>query len=165
MFARNYIAFLSIAFILHLCPQAIARPPDTIPMPGPVCYAVPGPDSTRTGSIMLKQKNIVSLDILIMFPALGYSRIVPLSDKSALVLYGSITPFFGFLIDTGAALSLGKKHNFFEPGGGYLMHVDAFYLKAGYRYQGTKGFVFRIAPGYNLTEKVPWFTAGFGYAF
>jgi hypothetical protein len=111
------------------------------------------------------RNNIISLDILIMFPAIGYSRLVPLSKNTGLSFYGSVTPFFGFVIDLGGAVTVGKNHHYFEPGGGYLLFADNFYLKAGYRYQSRRGFVFRIAPGYSITENVPWFTASFGYAF
>jgi hypothetical protein len=122
-------------------------------------------DTVVSDTCVRTRKNIVSLDLLILFPALGYSRIVPLTDNTGLVFYSSITPYFDFVIDVGGAVTLGKTHHFFEPGVGYLLFADSFYVKGGYRYQSKRGFVFRIAPGFNVTEKVPWFTASFGYAF
>ncbi len=122
-------------------------------------------DTVKCNTCSDPGKNIVSVDILIMYPALGYSRIIQLSEKTGIVVYGSITPYFDFIIDLGVALTFGKNHHYFEPGGGYLLSEDNIYIKAGYRYQGQRGFVFRIAPGYLVTENVPWWTASFGFAF
>jgi len=122
-------------------------------------------DTVKSENRTDSRKNIISVDFLIMFPALGYSRILPLTEKKGLVFYLSITPYFDGVIDLGGALTIGKNHHFFEPGGGYLLLAHNVYIKAGYRYQGKRGFVFRVAPGYSITENVPWFTTSFGYAF
>lgn len=122
-------------------------------------------DTVKFDTCAITRKNIISVDFLIMFPALGYSRIIQISKKTGLLFYGSITPYFDFIIDLGGAITFGKNHHHFEPGGGYLLSADNFYIKTGYRYQGRRGFVFRIAPGYSITENVPWFTTSFGYAF
>ncbi len=123
------------------------------------------PDPALVDTCVKSRNNIISVDFLVLFPAISYSRIIPFLKKTGLSIYGSITPYFGFLIDLGGAITVGKNHHYFEPGGGYLLFVDNVYLKTGYRYQSKKGFVFRIAPGYNITENVPWFTTGFGFAF
>lgn len=127
-------------------------------------------DTLLSGTYAKSRNNIISLDLLVMFPALGYSRVVPLSNKTGLVFSGSITPFFDGLIDLGGAVTLGKNHHYFEPGGGYQIvnnnfFKNNFYIKAGYRYQSNRGFVFRIAPAYIITVKVPWLTMSLGYAF
>lgn len=149
---------------------AIGRPlkaasPGDMPGFNGSCKTITAVETVKLDSLSNTRKNILSIDILIMFPAFGYSRIIQVTEKTGIVAYGSITPFFGFTIDLGAALTFGGKNHHFEPGGGYLLNADFLYVKAGYRYQGQKGFVFRIAPGFSITENVPWWTVGFGYAF
>ena len=165
---RNVFSIISISAALvfiSISHPIEAMPPDVVPGVSQVLITTFEQDTLPSDTISAQRKNIVSVDFLVLFPALGYSRIIQITEKTGLVLYGSITPFFGFTIDTGVALAIGKNHHFFEPAGGYLIFLDNFYVKAGYRFQGKKGFVFRIAPGYSISEKVPWFTASLGYAF
>jgi len=160
-----FTGIVCVLVSVFTCRPLIALPSGTGPDSAQLSVEVFEADTAGSDSTTIFRKNILSLDILLMFPALGYSRIVPLTKSTSLVFYTSITPYFGFIIDTGAAASFGKNQHHFEPAGGYLIRADNFYIKAGYRYQGRKGFVFKVAPGYSISKNVPWFTAGFGYAF
>lgn len=136
---RNVFSFISIILALMLFITShplIAASPGDLPGFNQSCTAAFAPDTVKLDTFSDVRKNIVSIDILIMFPALGYSRIIQLTEKTGIVAYGSITPFFGIVIDLGAAASFGGRNHHFEPGGGYLLNADNFYIKAGYRDQG-----------------------------
>lgn len=111
------------------------------------------------------RKNSVCLDFLIIIPAVGYSRIIPFKENGGLVISASVTPFYGFIIDLGGGFIFGKYRHFFEPAAGYWFTADNFYAKIGYRFQGDKGLVLKIAPVWSFSENSPFFTAGVGYAF
>lgn len=111
--------------------------------------------------------------------SLNYERLLPIGDQTGL----------GFRIGAGSAEALtgllevnflyGRNKHFLETGLGY---VNAFSypdqwstIKLGYRYQGKKGFLLKIAPMYiynfevlNGNEDVFdgfWAGACFGYSF
>lgn len=111
--------------------------------------------------------------------SINYERLLPLGVKTGL----------GFRIGTGTAEAwtglvevnfiYGQDRNYLETGIGY---TDAFdypdqwcSIKLGYRYQGTRGFLFKIAPMYIYNfERLKgnfdvfggiWAGASFGYSF
>ena len=77
---------------------------------------------------------------------INYSRMIP-GDRVAFTIAGGVSVIVGGLIVETTMLKGGTKH-FFEPG--VLMYFDpeVFWpmIRTGYRYQGPKGFLFRIAP-------------------
>lgn len=111
------------------------------------------------------RKNTVSLDFIIMFPALGYSRIIPFNRNKGFVLSASATPNWGFTVDLSGGLIFGTHKHFVEPTVGYLAGLNNIYAKLGYRFQGNKGLLLKIAPGWSLTENSLYLTSGIGYAF
>lgn len=84
--------------------------------------------------------------------SLYYSRLIPMDDAALAVAAGVsfITLFMddypGFLAE-GTFLFGGTRH-FFEPGILLYVSEDGFWpnFKVGYRYQGSDGFLFRMAP-------------------
>lgn len=127
------------------------------------------------------QRNSVYVELLGIagMISINYERLVPLSDKNGLgfrVGVGSADAFTGLL---EINLIHGKSKHFFETGIGYVDAVDYpdqwVSIKLGYRYQATKGFLFKIAPMYIYNfEKAKgnhdvfsgiWAGASFGYSF
>jgi len=100
------------------------------------------------------QKNSVYLGIL----TINYSRMIP-GDRVGFTVAGGISFIIGGLWAETTILTGGTKH-FFEPGFGaycgfyadgegnidYNSLMFGYAIRTGYRYQGPKGFLFRIAP-------------------
>lgn len=76
----------------------------------------------------------------------NYSRMIP-GEHVAFTLAGGVSFIEGGLIVETTMLTGGTKH-FFEPGILFYFDSETFWpmIRTGYRYQGPKGFLFRIAP-------------------
>jgi len=111
------------------------------------------------------RKNSVSLDFILIFPAAGYSRIIPFHNKAGVIASVSLTPSWGFTAELSGGFIFGKHRHFIEPSAGYLFKVANSFVKLGYRFQGDKGLVLKVAPGWSLSGNLLYFTSGIGYAF
>lgn len=100
------------------------------------------------------RKNSIYAGIL----TLNYSRLFPLRGNTSLSLAGGLS--FLDVTDMGPAIQIeptllfGKKRHFFEPG--IMWWHDPFddfvLVRMGYRFQHSKGFLFRVAPLFTLWE-------------
>ena len=117
------------------------------------------------------QKNSVYLGLT----SVNYSTMIP-GDRVGFAVGGG----FNFIIlgvQAEGTLLIGNTMHFFEPGimtcFGFLKFYDypfrSIMIRAGYRYQGPKGFLFRIAAmsgyGFGEPEFVILPTASIGYSF
>jgi len=101
--------------------------------------------------------------------SVNYNRIIPVDDKNGIVIGGAV----GFLGDIACELNYlhGKSKNFIEIGIGYSFPEHLIYPQIGYRYQGSKGFLFRAGVIYLKSTQpdsfgdFPWFALSFGYSF
>lgn len=100
--------------------------------------------------------------------SINYEGILPFAQNGGLAL--SISA--GFLLDfvVGGNLVVGRSHNFFEIGTGYSLPVGLLVPQLGYRFQGDKGFLFRVTGMYFLSNgstfgDFPWAGISFGYSF
>jgi hypothetical protein len=111
---------------------------------------IPQPTSIRD-----IQKNSISIDntVFVLF-GLSYERMFPLNNFSGIAIRGGIGPIFGeesdfyYLLGETKLLAGGPKQ-FFEMGiSGCFVDFEAelIMIRAGFRYQTPKGFVFRAAP-------------------
>lgn len=116
-------------------------------------------------SLFNAKKNTVSLDFIIIFPAAGYSRIIPFHKKAGVIVSVSATPNWGFAVDLSGGFIFGSVKHFIEPTAGYLFNVDNAFIKLGYRFQGDRGLVLKVAPGWSLSGNLLYLTSGIGYAF
>lgn len=101
--------------------------------------------------------------------SVNYDRLLPLTDRSGIILGCTI----GFLGDFVPEINYlyGKSKNFIEIGLGYSFPEQLLVPQVGYRYQGSKGLLFRIGGMYfasTLPESFgdfPWVGLSFGYSF
>ena len=115
--------------------------------------------------------------------SVNYDRIIPLTDKMALVLrvggnemHSDHTDTLSFNFLGTAGILRGSRVHFFESSLGYthfLKYPDRLIaITAGYRLQGRRGLVIRVTPMYIYnTEKGDtfgnsiWFGVSAGYSF
>lgn len=122
-------------------------------------------DKSKTPTLFDVRKNSVCIDFLIYFPALGYSRIFPLRENIGIVASANMTPYFEYVYEFSGGVLIGKKNKFFEPQAVYWLRANNFMIKLGYRFQGDKGFVFKLAPAWSFSNNMIAWTLGFGYSF
>lgn len=99
----------------------------------------------------LETKKIRKNSIYYEFGGLGlasinYSRYFSISPKHGFALSAGVPglPIIGLVFIEGSYITSGPKH-FFEIGYGYEFVGQTQMPRFGYRYQATKGFLFRIA--------------------
>ena len=125
----------------------------------------------EVGSMRDIQKNSVYVGVL----SINYGRLIPF-DRVGLTISGSLSFIIsldeggiGFMVESTLLTGGGVKH-YFEPGIMlyYDNHVDQPwpFVRTGYRYQGTEGFLFRVAPLWGYMDGFSFLPAlSLGYSF
>ena len=105
--------------------------------------------------------------------SVNYSRMIP-GDRLGVTIAGGLSFVtaldgggIGFMVESTLLTGGGIKH-FFEPG--ILVYFDAdvtwLMVRAGYRYQGPEGFLFRIGPLFGYLDGFGVLPAiSIGYSF
>lgn len=102
--------------------------------------------------------------------AFSYERLLPVSDKFGFLIKGGFIIWDPLIPLIEGGIISGKNKHFFEVGfGGLLANTsdegyDFFTFRAGYRYQATKGFLFKISGIYSPDNFLLPLIA-IGYAF
>ena len=103
---------------------------------------IESPKPASPASIRDIQRNSVYVGIL----TVNYSRMIP-GDRVVFTVAGGLSSIdtLGLLVES--TLLIGRGKHFFEPGimGAYSPVSYGVFIRAGYRYQGPKGFLFRSA--------------------
>ena len=122
-------------------------------------------DSTESQTMFDIRRNAVYTEDLIMY---SYERILPISAKFGFLLKGGILIWDPFMPLAEIAVITGGTKHFFEAGPGAI--IDVFYgggfftIRAGYRYQAPKGFLFKFSGIYSPDNFIlP--LIGLGYTF
>ena len=101
------------------------------------------------------------------FGSVNYDRIIPLNKTFGIVLRGGISLFYTVSFLGEVNLLAGGSSHFFEGGidvrGFTSGHVHVF--RAGYRFQGKKGLLIRVAPLFVPHHKQAHFGISLGYSF
>ena len=103
--------------------------------------------------------------------SINYDRIVRKNKKTGIVLRVGVTSGYENVIAVvgEANYIIGRTKHFIELGVGTIDLINPEYsitFRAGYRYQGSNGFLFRAALIHFLWETVPiWPGFSFGYSF
>ena len=115
-------------------------------------------------SIKESQRNSIFFGIF----SVNYSRMIPL-NQSGLSLAAGLSFIDGVALQTEISSLLGSSRHFFEPGFIWWHDEidDFFMLKIGYRFQGTRGFLFRIGPLFTISDSDFWVfpSMSIGYSF
>ncbi|PLX11016.1 MAG: hypothetical protein C0598_09155 [Marinilabiliales bacterium] len=104
-----------------------------------------------------------------VFGSLNYDRIIPVGEKSGIVLGVTVGFYVGVLPSVNYLY--GKSKNFLEVGIGYSITEQIILPLIGYRYQGNKGFLFRVGGMYfqpvqpDSFGDIPMIGLSFGYSF
>lgn len=122
-------------------------------------------DTTATTSMYNIRRNSIYNEDFFIF---GYERLIPVDQKVGIALKGGILIFDPFMLVTEVTSVFGGTKHFFEAGMGGIIDPfdDAHFatLRAGYRYQAPKGFLFKSSLIYSPDNFIlPLIT--FGYAF
>lgn len=112
----------------------------------------------------IKHNAVYNEDIL----AFCYERLFPVKDKFGIALKGGVVIFDPFLLIAEVATVFGAPKHFFETGVGAI--PDVIYgggfltLRAGYRYQAPKGFLFKASAIYSPDNFIiPVITLGYAF--
>ena len=111
------------------------------------------------------RRNAVYTEDLIMY---SYERILPVSNNFGLTLKGGILIWDPFMPVLEIAIITGGTKHFFEAGPGAIMDIfyegGFFTIRAGYRYQAPKGFLFKISGIYSPDNfLLPWIAIGYSF--
>jgi len=112
------------------------------------------------------QKNAVYVENLVNLPSVNYDRILPLSNRTGIILKVGLSYYSKLFITSEALFLVGGMKHFFEIGVGYDYGQDMvdLYGRIGYRYIGKKGLM--LKGGIQIVKNVPVFPSiGIGYAF
>jgi hypothetical protein len=132
---------------------------------------IESPRQELAESIRDIQKNSVYLSL----SSVNYSIMIP-GDRVGFTVAGGFNFILGVQAET--TVLIGRTKHFYEPGimvyYGFLEVYDEpvgglIMIRTGYRYQGPKGFLFRVSPmlAIDIDDLVflPWPTASIGYSF
>ena len=99
--------------------------------------------------------------------SLNYDRNIPVSPTTGIVLRAGISWFEKFFPLGEVNILLGNQRHHFEGGIGYTAfhEGDGVFLRTGYRFQGKKGLLIRVAPMYCINRKFFWYGLSLGYSF
>nr|WP_319400990.1 hypothetical protein [uncultured Carboxylicivirga sp.] len=123
-------------------------------------------NQTNQSLSSIPRNTIYNEDILIF----TYERIFPQTDKFGLTLKGGILIFDPFLWVADVGIITGSNNHYFETALGGI--VDPTFgdfgfvtIRANYRYQAPKGFVFKIGAIAGPPDNFILPIISFGYAF
>ena len=111
------------------------------------------------------RNNAVYCEDLLMY---SYERLLPVNEKLAVALKGGFMIWDPILPLVEVAMVSGGPKNFFEGGLGTIFDIieggGFFTIRAGYRYQAPKGFLFKFSAIYSPDNFILPLIA-VGYAF
>lgn len=114
----------------------------------------------------LPRNSIYNEDIFIF----AYERIIPQSDRFGFTLKGGILIFDPFLWVADVGIITGGSKHYFETAIGGIIDpafgdFSFLTIRANYRYQAPKGFIFKIGPIAGPPDNFILPLVSFGYAF
>ena len=125
--------------------------------------------TTETSMFTLRRNAVYNENIL----AFAYERLLPVSDKFGLLLKGGFMIWDPLIPLVEVGTISGRSKHFFEAGIGALLldtsdedegSFDFLTFRLGYRYQATKGFLFKASAIYSPDNFIlPLITVGYSF--